>query len=341
MSKSLIRIGIIGAGAIVRQRHLPNLRAIPSVEVSVVCNRRLETADSVAKEFQISEATDDWRRVIQRSDLDVIWIGTNPHLHEEITIAALNAQKHVFCQARMARTLDEASQMLQSARLHPDRVTMLCPPPNGMKHEDFFCKLIDNGEIGSLYHFNMRSFVSAWADPSAAAHWRQRIEISGNNVLSVGIYAEVLGRWLGDPINLCAQGRVCIEDRDGYKVRIPDVLHVIGEWPGGLAGSMQWSGVAHFGGNDILEVFGSKGTLKYDFATDEILFGRSETGEMTSLAVPPEYVKKWTVEEDFIRAVREEGHPEPSFETGFRYMKFVDAVAQSTRNGDWVSLEAV
>jgi len=341
MRESLIRIGIIGAGAIVRQRHLPNLKTIPSVEVSVVCNRRLETADSVAKEFQIPDATDDWRRVIDRSDLDVIWIGTNPHMHAEVTIAALDAGKHVFCQARMARNLEEASRMLESARLHPDQVTMLCPPPNGMKHGAFFCELIDNGEIGTPYHFNMRSFVPTWADPNAAAHWRQKIEISGNNVLSVGIYAEVLGRWFGHPTKLCAQGRVCIEDRGGYKVRIPDVLQLIGEWPRGFMGSIQWSGVAEFGGRDLLEVFGSKGTLRYDFGTDEVMLGRSGTKELTTLAVPPEYVKGWTVEEDFIGAVRHGGHPEPSFETGFRYMKFVEAVAQSMRNGDWVSLDAI
>jgi predicted dehydrogenase len=341
MTESQIKIGIIGAGAIVRQRHLPNLRTIAGAEVTVVCNRHLETASNVAKEFHIPEATDDWRQVIDRSDIDVIWIGTNPHLHAEITIAALNAGKHVFCQARMARNLQEARQMLKSAQSHPEQVTMLCPPPNGMKHGEYFRKLIEDGAIGTIYHFNLRSFTSAWADRSAAAHWRQKTEISGNNILSVGIYGEVLGRWLGDPMKLCAQGRVCIEDREGYRVRIPDVVQVIGEWPEGFEGAMQWSGVAQFGGSDSLEVFGSEGTLKYDFGTDEVLIGRPGAKELVNVRVSPEYVRQWTVEEDFIRAVREGGCPEPGFETGVRYMRFVEAVTESMRRESWVKLGTI
>ncbi|HXS77035.1 MAG TPA: Gfo/Idh/MocA family oxidoreductase [Terracidiphilus sp.] len=341
MQKSQIKVGIIGAGAIVRQRHLPKLKTIPGVEVTVVCNRHLESASSVAKEFQIPEATDDWRRVVDRGDIDVIWIGTNPHMHAEITTAGLNAGKHVFCQARMARDVEEARRMLESAQLHPKQVTMLCPPPNGMKHGLFLRELIDRGEIGSLYHFSLRSFTSAWADRDAAAHWRQRIEISGNNILSVGIYAEVLGWLLGDPIKLCAQGRVCTDYRGEYRIQIPDMVQVIGDWPGELKGALQWSGVAQFGGTDTLEVFGSEGTLKYDFGTDEVMIGRRGAKELENASVPPEYVRQWTVEEDFIRAVRDGGKPEPSFEAGVRYMKFVEAVTESMRRQARVDLETI
>ena len=341
MNEKVVRVGIIGAGAIVRQRHLPNLRASAGVDVRVVCNSHLESAAAVAKEFQIPEACDEWRRVVDRSDIDVVWIGTNPHMHAEIAVAALSAGKHVFCQARMARDLNEARRMLEMARLHPNQVTMLCPPPNGMKHGEFFRKKIQNREIGTLYNFSLRSLNAAWADRDAAAHWRQKKEISGNNVLSVGIYAEVLGRIFGDPVNLCAQGRVAMEYRGEYRVQIPDVVHVIGVWPSGMQGVMQWSGVAQFGGSDTLEVFGSEGTVKYDFGTDQIMVGKSGTKELAVAAVPQEYVKNWTVEEDFIRAVREGGHPEPSFESGVRYMKFVEAVAESMRNRGWVSLDAI
>jgi len=341
MAQSPIKVGIIGAGSIVRHRHLPNLLAIPGVEVKVVCNRHIQTASEVKRDFNLPEATDDWRSVINRSDIDVVWIGTHPHMHAEITLAALHAGKHVFCQARMARNVDEARRMLASAQLHADRVTMLCPPPNGMKHGTFFRELIDRKEIGSLYHFNLRSFTAVWADRGAAAHWRQKIEVSGNNILSVGIYAEVLGWLLGDAVKLCAQGRVCIPKRGEYSVEIPDVVQVIGRWPGELEGTLQWSGVAQFAGNDALEVFGSLGTLKYDFSTDEIWIGRSDTNESTRVPVPTEYVRQWTVEEDFVRAVREGGRPEPSFETGVRYMRFVDAVTASMRNEAWVELDTI
>ena len=128
-----LRIGIIGAGGIVRQRHLPGLLALPNVQIAAVCNSRIETAKSIAKEYNIPDVMDDWADMLDRPDLDIIWIGTPPHLHAPITISALEAGKHVFCQARMAMNLSEGREMLAAAQARPQLVTMLCPPPHGMK----------------------------------------------------------------------------------------------------------------------------------------------------------------------------------------------------------------
>jgi predicted dehydrogenase len=336
-----VRVGIIGAGAIVRQRHLPGLQTIPGVEVAVVCNRRPETAAAIAKDFKIPEVAENWEDVVRRPDIDVVWIGTTPELHAPVTIAALEAGKHVFCQARMARNLDEARAMLAAAQARPGQVTMLCPPPNAIKHGLYFEDLLRRRCIGSLFHFQLRSLAPVWAESSAPAHWRQRREVSGNNILSVGIYAEVLGRFLGYPLSLCAQGRICIQDRLEYTVRIPDCLQVIGQWPGNLEGVLQWSGVAQFGGSDILEIYGSDGTLAYDFANEQIQLGRRGQEQSSPLPVSPEFVKTWTVERDFIRAVLEGGSPEPSFQTGVRYMEFVEAVDRSMADHAWISLASL
>ncbi len=327
----------MGAGGIVRQRHMPGLRAIPGVEVAVVCNRRPESAAAFTKEFAIPETAMEWEEVVRRPDLDVIWIGTTPQLHAPVTMAALAAGKHVFCQARMAATLGEARAMLAAAQAHPGQVTMLCPPPNAIRYGLYFEDLLRRRSIGELYHFHLRSLTAAWADPAAPAHWRQQREISGIHILSVGIYAEVLGRFFGAPAALCAQGRVCIAERAGYTVRVPDFVQVLGRWPDNLEGTMEWSGVARFGGGDLLELFGSEGTLAYDFAGDRILLGRAGEERLSPVTVPAEFVREWTVEQDFIRAVREGGSPEPSFATGVRYMEFVEAVQRSMTGGGWVA----
>jgi predicted dehydrogenase len=336
-----VRVGIVGAGAIVRFRHLPNLRAIPGVDVTVVCNRRIETAAAVAKDFEIREVAEKWEQVVQRPDIDVVWIGTTPNLHAHITVAALDAGKHVFCQARMAKNLSEARSMLAAAESHPNQVAMLCPPPTAMKHGVYFEKLLRDRVIGKIYHFCLRALTAQWADPSAPAHWRQRSELSGNNILSVGIYGEVLGRFLGDPVSLCAQGRVYVKDRQGYSVRIPDCLQVLGEWPDHVLGILQWSGVARHGGNERIEISGSEGTLIYDFSTDEVFWGRPDDAAPARLTVPPEFEREWTVEQDFVRAVRERGHPEPSFRTGVRYMEFVEAIQRSMAKSGWISLSGL
>lgn len=337
-SKQVIRIGLIGAGAIARQRHLPALRAMEGVRVVAVCNRRPESAAAISASFGIPEVDAHWEEVVARPDIDVVWIGTTPHLHAPITIAALQAGKHVFCQARMAMNLAEARAMLAAESHSHGLVTMICPAPNAMKHGLYFEKLLREHAIGRLYHFGLRALTGQWVDSLAPAHWRQRRDLSGSNILSVGIYGEVLGRFLGSPISLCARGQVFTETRQNYTVTVPDCVHAIGNWPGNVTGVLQWSGVAHHGDSEVLEVYGSEGKLVYNFASDEILLGRPEQDKPVALAVPAEFVREWTVELDFIRAIRAHTHPEPSFSTGVRYMEFVEAVQRSIAEEAWVNL---
>jgi len=334
--KQVIRIGFVGAGAIARQRHLPALQAMDGVQIVAVCNRHRESAAAVAAGYGIPEVAGHWEDIVSRPDVDVVWIGTAPHLHAAVSIAALQAGKHVFCQARMAMNLSEAKSMLAAAEAHPAQVTMLCPPPMALKHGLYFEKLLREHAIGRIYHFRLRALTAQWADASAPAHWRQKRELSGNNILSVGIYGEVLGRFLGSPVSLIAHGRIFNENRHGYTVRIPDYVHVLGQWPGSVAGTLEWSGVAWHGGSEELEIFGSEGKLVYNFGNDEILLGRSGDARPNPVEVPREFTRTWTVERDFIQAVRDLGHPEPSFRTGVRYMEFVEAIQRSMADQAWV-----
>src|SRR5207302_10834875 len=123
--------------------------------------------------------------------LDTTWIGTPPYMHSAVTISALEAGKHVFCQARMSMDLAEAEEMLAASKRYPELVTMLCPPPYGMRADLLVKKLLAENYIGRPHHVRLRSFTGAYLDPEAPAHWRQRIEISGLNVLTLGIYVEV------------------------------------------------------------------------------------------------------------------------------------------------------
>jgi len=325
-----LRVGIVGAGGIVRQKHLPGLRKLPNVQIAAVCNSSEESALKFAKEFDIPDVMDDWAEMLDRSDIDIIWIGTPPVLHAPITISALEAGKHVFCQARMA--------MLVTAQARPQQVTMLCPPPHGMKGGKFFQKLLREGYVGEPWHFRLQADNASLSDPLAPPHWRQRTELSGHNVLTVGIYAEVLQSWIGSPRRLHAQMKVSVPKREGYVVHVPDVVHVFGQWANGLAGSLEWSGVAQFPPDETLTIYGRDGTLVYNFTKDEIQGGRRGDKKLHALEIPEELETHWTVEKDFIDAVVQGGHPEPSFETGVQYMEFVDAVNLSARGGHAVEL---
>ncbi len=129
MTNQTIRVGFVGAGANTRLHHLPKLRAQPGVELVAVANRSRESGERVAKEFGVARVHDSWREVVTAPDVDAVCIGTWPYMHCELTLAALEAGKHVLCEARMAMNAAEGRRMLEASRRKPQLVAQLVPAP--------------------------------------------------------------------------------------------------------------------------------------------------------------------------------------------------------------------
>src|ERR1700720_4853397 len=180
-----LRIGIVGAGGIVRTRHLPALKRYPDVEIVAVSNSTYESAEKFCQE-ELPHATPmrNWADLLALPDLDIIWIGTPPYMHSAVTISALEAGKHVFCQARMSMDLAKAEEMLAASKRFPELVTMLCPPPFGMRADLLVKKMLAENAIGTPHAVRLQSFTGVYLNPEAPAHWRQKIELTDLNVLS-------------------------------------------------------------------------------------------------------------------------------------------------------------
>jgi predicted dehydrogenase len=274
-------------------------------------------------------------------DIDIIWIGTPPVMHSAVTVSALEAGKHVFCQARMSMDLAEAEEMLAASKRYPELVTMLCPPPMGMRADLLVKKLLAEDYIGRPHHIRLQSFTSNYLDPSTSPHWRQRIEISGLHVLTLGIYVEVLQRWLGDINGVFARGKIIQSIRQGYEVIIPDLLTVLCAFDNGAEGVLEFSGIDALAPADRVEIYGSSGTLTYDFGSDVVQAGKAGDRGLHVVDLPSELETEWRVEEDFLAAVKSKGHvrPHPNFEDGLRYMHVVQAVADSRARNEWVAVK--
>src|SRR5213596_1691044 len=251
-----LRLGIVGAGNIVRTRHLPALKKHPDVEIVAVSNSTYESSERFCQDNSLSALPmRDWAELVATPDLDVVWIGTPPYMHSAVTISALEAGKHVFCQARMSMDLAEAEEMLAASKRYPELVTMLCPPPMGMRADLLVKKLLAENYIGHLHHVRLQSFTSSYSNADAPAHWRQRIEISGLNVLTLGIYVEVLQRWFGNIIGVYARGKILNPTRQGYDVIIPDLLTLLCAFENGAEGVLEFSAVNALAHGDRLEVY--------------------------------------------------------------------------------------
>src|SRR5438552_142158 len=100
--KQPVRVAIIAAGGWVRHRIMPTLQAIEGVTLTSVCNRRRESAEAAARQFGIERVHDHWSEAVAAADVDAVYIGGWPFLHERVTLAALGAGKHVLVEAHIA-----------------------------------------------------------------------------------------------------------------------------------------------------------------------------------------------------------------------------------------------
>jgi predicted dehydrogenase len=337
-----LRVGIVGAGNIVRTRHLPALKKNPDVEIVAVSNSTYESSEKFCREYSLSALPiRDWAELVATPDIDIVWIGTTPYMHSAVTISALEAGKHVFCQARMSMDLAEADEMLAASKRYPELVTMLCPPPFGLRGDLMVKKILAENYIGRPHHVRLQSFHGNFLDPEAPAHWRQKIEISGLNTLTLGIYVEVLQRWLGDITGVFARGKIIQPVREGYNVIVPDSLTVLCSFENGTEGVLEFSGINALAEGDRLEIYGSGGTLTYDFTSEVLQVGKVGDRALHAVDIPSELEGEWRVEEDFLAAVKSKGRvlPHPNFEDGVQYMRVVQGVSDSRARNEWVPIK--
>src|SRR5947209_4691070 len=185
-----IRLAIIGAGRVTRERHLPGFRALPGVRIVGVCNQRRESAARVAREFAIPKVYGTWESVIDDDQVDAILIGAWPYLHCPVTLAAFDAGKHVLTQARMAMNAREAQRMFDRSKELPHLTAMVVPSPYGLTGEAYVRSLMAAGFLGTLREVHVTGMTGELADPRTPLGWRQIAKYSGFNSLTLGILYE-------------------------------------------------------------------------------------------------------------------------------------------------------
>lgn len=344
-----LRIGIVGAGDNTQRRHIPGLRAIPGVEVCGVVNRTAASTQRVAQAFNISRTYPDWQALVRDDSLDAVVIGTWPNLHCEVTCAALQAGKHVLTEARMARNLEEARQMLAASQSHPDLIAMIVPSPCGLVCDDYLRELLAERFIGELREYVILGGTNQFADYSQPIHWRQDASISGVNTLALGILHETWLRWFPQPSKVFAQTQLFEPQRPSVtgpgnaRVTVPDSVQVLTQLQSGARGVYHFSAVQQFGSGLQMHFYGSSGTIKIRFGDDrdQVLVGRTGDLQLREVVIPQEQCGRWRVEEEFVAAIRgEEPVRRTDFASGVRYMEFTEAVLNSASRGTVVELSA-
>ena len=106
MAKKTLGVAIIGCGSIAKHRHAPEAALHPQVKLLTLCDPVLARAKTLAGEFGGTPCA-DWQDAVAQPEIDAVVVACPNYLHAPVTIAALQAGKHVLCEKPMATSTEE------------------------------------------------------------------------------------------------------------------------------------------------------------------------------------------------------------------------------------------
>ncbi|MFA9478949.1 Gfo/Idh/MocA family protein [Phycisphaerales bacterium AB-hyl4] len=205
---STIRLGAIGMGLRLQGvlRHL--LKQNSRIRLNSVFDPfepYVEAGEELAGGGVIRR--DDWRAVVTDPDIDWVMIGSPNCFHEEQTIAALEAGKHVFCEKPLAIDLDSCLRVADAVRNAPGRfvfglVLRYSPHYQAMRH------LLAEGKIGKLISFEFNETLRIGHGGYIFGNWRRDASIAGSHILEKTCHDLDLANWMADslPVRVASFG---------------------------------------------------------------------------------------------------------------------------------------
>jgi len=309
-----------------------------------------------------------WEKLVEREDIDIIDICTPNRFHGPVAIAAARAGKHVICEKPMAMTVAEARAMTRAVK-ESGVTNMVAFNYRRVPAIALAKKLIEDGKLGKLFHFNAVYYQDWLVDPQFPYVWRHDKVAAGSGAHGdMNAHTIDLARYLvGEITAVCGQEKVFIEERkkpDGTKGRVTadDSMNFLANFENEVLGNFMASRLATGRKNYLrLEIFGSKGSLVFNLERlNELEFysrddESREQGFRTILVTENDhpYIKKWWppghiigwehtfIHEigDFLTAVTNGDRVSPDFQDGYRCQLVLDAVSESALKNQWIPVE--
>jgi predicted dehydrogenase len=343
LAEADIRVGLIGAGGNVRNRHIPGFQKVAGLEILAVANRSLESSRSVADQFNIPRVYGSWQELLEDDEINAVCIGTWPYMHRTLTLAALEKGKPVLTEARMANTAQEARDMLEASRRNPHLVCQLTPTSTTYKIDRVLQRLIREGFLGKLLSVEVQALQNRFADLGGDLHWRHNRELSGYNTLNIGASYESMMRWVGRGNRVMAMSKTHVpyrRDSSGslVSVGIPDHIDILYELANGAQVHMRMSATTGLSTGNQIWFYGTEGTIHVD-QQQNVFAGSRGDAQLSEVPNPPEEQAYYRVEEEFSNAIRgTEQITMVPFETGVHYMEWTEAVIRSAQTGQAIYL---
>ena len=340
--------------------------------LKAVAARNTDKAASFAEMWGYERVENDWRKLVEARDIDVIDVCVPNDLHAEISIAAARAGKMVTCEKPLARTAAEAMPMIDAVEAAgvPNMVWYnyrRVPAVTLIKH------LVESGRLGRIFHYRAK-FLQDWTispdvPQGGAGTWRLDVAAAGSGVTG-DLLAHCLdtAMWINGGISsLTAMTETFVKERKHadtgqmQSVGIDDAAAVMTRFANGSLGTFESTRYAR--GHKAaytLEINGEKGSLSWDLHDLNRLqfFDHSTQGQLrgwTNILVTDgdhPYLGKWWVPgliigyehsfthqvADFLTGLTTGTPAAPTFRDALAANQVCDAVIASGQSGQWVTL---
>jgi predicted dehydrogenase len=291
MAKKQVGIALIGY-AFMGKTHSNAYRQVtkffdPDVEpvMKVLVGRNEDNVRRAANHFGWESYETDWRKAIERPDIDIVDISTPGNEHKPMAIAAAQAGKTVFCEKPLGNTFEEAKAMLDAVEA-AKVVNMVCFNYRRVPAIALAKRMIENGDLGRIYHFRARYLQDWIADPNFPLVWRLRKEIAGCGTLGdigahildlstflVGNLTEISGMTetfvKKRPLQAAAtgtEGLTAAASTEYGEVTVDDATAFMGRFENGAMGVFEATRFAPGRRNfNTFEINGEKGSIAFNF----------------------------------------------------------------------------
>jgi predicted dehydrogenase len=354
-----MRVGIIGVG-FGAQVHLPAFQS-EGWEVAALCGRTRDKARAAADAAGVKDVCSDPVDLFSRKDIDAIAISTPPATHHPLSVAALNAGKHVVCEKPFAMTAAEAAQMRDAAERNK-RVAMIAHEFRFAPQRRYIKKLLRDGYIGRFNLCTIELFLDRYVTEQPRPLTWQAYKAEGGGLLGAlgSHYIDGLRDWFGEiaavHCQLSALRPDVLDAKTGkiVKAETDDTFTFAVDFVAGGTATMVASFATTPARGARLAVMGDEGTLIAEQSgpnpTDDGVVVASRKGSpLAPLPTPPEFATATDPRDhrlmsfralvrEFTRGIEEGGSRHPSFEDGWRCQQVLDAARQSSESGRTVAI---
>ncbi len=192
-----LRVGVIGCG-VVGPLHAEAFQRLPDVEVLRVCDLRLDRAERLARRYGVALFGTDANEVLADPSIDAVAICTDHSSHSDLSVAALEAGKHVLCEKALASSPEGLDRMVAAGAAHPDLVFAAILQHRFDSLIRAVKRLVDAGALGTMLSYSLHMSCLRTDEYYLADAWRGTWDCEGGSALiNQAIHFIDLLAWFG------------------------------------------------------------------------------------------------------------------------------------------------